>query len=191
MKRELDKEYINSQIVACYREENSKQLAQRLGISLNLLRVRAKRLGVSKGTVTNRIVNGMKLCPCCKRTLPISSFYKDKYQPSSLDYYCKACRKVSDLNKETERQIALDRIAGIHRELGSLAYNLGKKRNDPISIDGQLYLRCKSCLMYKPLTYDYFYKDSKMSHGHRNYCRGVCDKENRKRARMETENRTK
>lgn len=177
------KEYINEQIVLYYREEDSKSLANRLGITLSLLRVRAKRLGIKKGTTTNRIINGKKLCPYCKRMLSVEEFYKDKYQPNNLDYYCKGCRKIYEINKKTAKQLAADKIAGIHRKPGSLAFNLGKKRNNPILINGQKYLRCKNCLMYKPLTTDYFNIDSKMSHGHKNYCKDVCEKENRKQAK--------
>ena len=51
----------------------------------------AKRLGVKKltTTVTNKVVNGYKLCPHCgkRKDVNAGAFNRDKYQPNNWDYW--------------------------------------------------------------------------------------------------------
>ena len=35
----------------------------------------------------------MKICTCCKKTLPLSAFNKKSDSPDGLSYYCKECAK--------------------------------------------------------------------------------------------------
>lgn len=86
-----NKEYINSEIIRCYATEDNASLSRRLIISEGYLRVKAKRLGVKKltTTVTNKVVNGYKLCPHCgkRKDVNAGAFNRDKYQPNNWDYW--------------------------------------------------------------------------------------------------------
>lgn len=85
----LKKNQINDEIRRCYPTEDSDILAKRLGLTVNNLRRKAARMHVKKirATVTNEIINGMKLCPNCSKMKSIDKFNKDKYQPNDLDYW--------------------------------------------------------------------------------------------------------
>lgn len=145
------KEYINNEIIINYSTEDSKLLADRLGITLNYLRVKAKR------TIVNKIVNQTKLCPCCNHMLPVHQFNRDKYQPNQIDYWCKECRNKAKINN-------------ISKKNHSMAFGKKKSRNPIIKINGVDCLRCKGhCGKIKPL--HQFHVASANVSGHKNFCK--------------------
>ncbi len=175
-------EFINQQIREKYTTEDSIELAKKLGITLAYLRVKAKRLGVKKGSrsITNEIVNGEKLCPKCCKMLTIDNFNKDKYQPNGLDYWCRACRSkaISTKKKKTEMHISLNLNSKRSEEVRtSMAFGITKTHNPIIKIldnDGKIIdgLRCKGDFCNhskKPLSE--FYRDENNSNGHKNVCK--------------------
>lgn len=150
------KDFINSQIIKYYATEDSELLAQKLGITLSHLRVKARRLGVKKIKV-NDIIDGKKRCPHCGLMRDLECFNKDKYQANSYDYYCKTCRSI------------LRRLDKIEKDPDSLAFKKGKYVNEVILIDGKEYIKCKNCNKVQPIAE--YSLDRKMSHGHRNTCK--------------------
>ncbi|MFG5867286.1 hypothetical protein [Clostridium perfringens] len=175
-------EFINQQIKEKYTTEDSTELAKKLGITLAYLRVKAKRLGVKKGsrTITNEIINGEKLCPKCCKMLSIDNFNKDKYQPNGLDYWCRSCRakSINKKKKKTEMHISFNKNSKVSENVRtSMAFGIKKTHNPIIKIldnDGKIIdgLRCKGDFCNnseKPLSE--FYKDKNNSNGHKNVCK--------------------
>lgn len=151
------KAYVNAQIIAHYPEEPTKLLADRLGITVAHLRIKARRLGVRKKRV-NDVIDGKKKCPHCGLMRDVECFNRDSYQANNFDYYCRTCRTI------------LKRIEDINNgNNDSLAFNKGKYPNEVIIIDDRAYLKCKSCDRVQPI--DEYSLDRKMSHGHRNTCK--------------------
>lgn len=187
MKNKEQRDYINNQIKTYYSTEDSVQLSRRLGITLEYLRVRAKRLNCKKGTrtVTNEIINGEKLCPNCGKILPIQDFNRDKYQPNNYDYWCRSCRHNAILKKnETAKN---NKISDSTRGVNNMAFGVKKTRNPIVRIlDDRgilvLGLKCKACLKEKPLSD--FYKlhrdDSDDTFKRKNICI-QCMKEKREK----------
>lgn len=151
------KEFINSQIIKYYATEDSVKLAYRLGITVEHLRVKARRLGVKKIRV-NEIIDGKKKCPHCSLMKDLECFHRDVYQANSYSYYCKTCRAI--INRKQLKPAP---------EVDSLAFNKGKKPNEVMIINDREYLKCKNCEVVQPLTE--YSLDNKMSHGHRNTCK--------------------
>lgn len=151
-----NKEYINAQIIKYYPTENSIKLADRLGISVSHLRVKARRLGVKKIRV-NEIINGKKKCPHCGLMRDIECFDRDVYQANFYSYFCKTCRSI------------LRKVDKIEKEPDTLGFGKGKKANEVVIINDKEYLKCKSCNRTQPITE--YSLDRKMSHGHRNTCK--------------------
>lgn len=159
MKNKEQRDYINNQIKTYYSTEDSVQLSRRLGITLEYLRVRAKRLHCKKGTrtITNEIINGEKLCPNCGKILPLNNFNKDKYQPNNLDYWCRSCRHnahnaILKKNETAKNNKILDST----RVVNNMAFGVKKTRNPIIRVldnSGKIVpgLKCKICLKEKPL----------------------------------------
>ena len=168
-------EFVKNEIKRCYANENSRKLASRLSISEVNLRQIARRLGIKKGTKANRIVEGRKKCSRCSRWLPVSKFWKDKYQAMTISYVCIECYKKSR-NKEEPKEkktksCICDRV--------SVGFGKGNKRNKPfIGVDGKLYLKCKGCGEIKLLEVA-FSISSNISHGHKNYCKVCVNKKNK------------
>lgn len=180
MKKE-EREKINNFIKENYHTMNHKEMAMMLNMSLNSLRMRASRLKIRKGTISNEIVDGMKLCSHCKKWLPVDSFNKDKYQPNQKDYLCRNCRHKKE-DEEGTKEIAEIKPKGISGR-GKLGFGKGKKKNEPIiAPNGIKYLRCKSCGKLKLLEED-FGIDNAMSHKHKNYCK-VCISNNIKESKL-------
>lgn len=163
----MEKEYINNEIMKNYLTEDTKKLAKRLGLTEVNLRKKASRLGLKKGTVTNSVINGKKLCSCCGKMLDISNFNKDKYQPNGLDYNCKKCRLKG--NKKTVTKSVLKN--------NSMAFNKRKTTNPVVLVNGIQSLKCKSCNEVKALTE--FHKDKNNVSGHKNFCKICVSKKKR------------
>lgn len=174
------KEFINQQIKSKYSTEDSIELAKKLGITLAYLRVKAKRLGVKKGSrsITNEVVNGEKLCPKCCKMLAIENFNKDKYQPNGFDYWCRACRSkaISTKKKKTEMHISLNKnkFKNVHK---SMAFGIKKTHNPIIKVldsEGKIMdgLKCKGdfCNHSEKPLYE-FYKDKNNINGYKNVCK--------------------
>lgn len=170
--------HLKQQITSRYTNEDSENLARDLGISVQYLRVLAKRLGLKKGlrTVTNEIINGKKLCPKCCKTLAIGEFNKDRYQPNNLDYWCKSCRKKSI---ETKNKTVINNS---FNKKQSMAMGLKKnynpiikvKNHNGILVDG---LKCKGDFCNhaeKPLSE--FYTDKNNVNGYKNVCKSCLKK---------------
>lgn len=174
-------EFINHQIREKYTTEDSTELAKKLGITLAYLRVKAKRLGVKKGSrsITNEIINGEKLCPKCCKMLTIDNFNKDKYQPNGLDYWCRSCRAKSKnlKKKKTEMHISSNKNSKFENVQTSMAFGIKKTHNPIIKIldsEGRILdgLKCKGDFCNhseKPL--NEFYRDKNNSNGHKNVCK--------------------
>lgn len=188
-------EFINQQIREKYTTEDSIELAKKLGITLAYLRVKAKRLGVKKGSrsITNEIVNGEKLCPKCCKMLTIDNFNKDKYQPNGLDYWCRACRSkaISTKKKKTEMHISLNKNK-FENVQTSMAFGVKKTHNPIIKIlddNGKIVdgLKCKGDFCNhteKPL--NEFYPDKNNINGYKNickYCMKMKSKQNKEKQR--------
>lgn len=157
----MKKEYINNEIMKNYLTEDTKKLAKRLGLTEVNLRKKASRLGLKKGTVTNAVIDGKKLCSCCGKMLDISHFNKDKYQPNGLDYRCRNCRF-----KATQKP-----VAKTVSKKNSMAFNKRKTTNPVVLVNGIESLKCKSCNKVKAL--GEFHKDKNNISGHKNFCK-VC-----------------
>ena len=175
-------EFINQEIKAKYSTEDSIELAKKLGITLAYLRVKAKRLGIKKGsrTITNEIVNGEKLCPKCCKMLKVENFNKDKYQPNGFDYWCRACRSksINKKKKKTEMHISLDINSKMFENVKtSMAFGVKKTHNPIIKVldsEGKITngLKCKGDFCNhseKPLSE--FYKDKNNVNGYKNICK--------------------
>lgn len=188
-------EFINQEIKAKYSTEDSIELAKKLGITLAYLRVKAKRLGVKKGSrsITNEIVNGEKLCPKCCKMLTIDNFNKDKYQPNGLDYWCRSCRakSINEKKKKTEMHISLNKNK-FENVQTSMAFGIKKTYNPIIKIlddNGKIIdgLKCKGDFCNhaeKPLSE--FYQDKNNSNGYKNvckYCMKMKSKQNKEKQR--------
>lgn len=166
-------EHLKQQIKSRYANEDSEKLAGDLAISVQYLRVLAKRLNLKKGlrTVTNEIVNGKKLCPKCCKTLAIGEFNKDKYQPNNLDYWCRSCRHKSiKTKKETVINNSFNKkqsmAMGVKKNYNPI---IKIKDSNGIWIDG---LRCKGDFCNhseKPL--NEFYTDKNNVNGYKNVCK--------------------
>ena len=157
-------ELINKEILKSYDKMDSVKLAKKLGISVEYLRVRASRLHKRRGDKANAIINGKKLCALCGRTLPVSEFYKDRYQPNNLDYYCKKCRRKKLEDKE-EKTVSNTTSNG-KRKWG---FGLPRSHNPVIYVKGVASLRCKNCGIIKPL--DEFHRASSNKSGRMNFCK--------------------
>lgn len=163
------KEYINNQIKKHYADCDIEELARKLGITVANLRVRARRLGVSRKFVNDIIDNAFKYCPHCQQTLPLAQFNKDNYQRSGYDYYCRTCRQIKKMNKVKGYEKPEPRET-YDIQPKNLAFNVDKKPNPIIETpDGQKLLRCKSCGIEKPL--DDFHKDTRNKSGRKNFCK--------------------
>lgn len=162
-------DHLKQQIRTRYTNEDSEKLAKDLGISIQYLRVLAKRLHLKKGvhTITNEIVNNRKLCPCCNKILSVEKFNKDKYQPNNLDYYCRSCRNRNK-TKLQENKKNTTKISKENQKV-SMAFNKKKTRNPVVIINNISSLKCKSCNKYKSL--DEFHKDNANLSGHKNFCK--------------------
>ena len=157
-------------ILERYIEEDVLTLSIELGISETNLRVRASRLGIKKGSISNRIVDGnYKKCSRCKCVKALECFRRDKYQPSGYDYNCIECREESKKIKEMDIEERRALYNDYDPARVDMSFNKGNKQNKIIERNGVQYLKCKSCNQY--LTLDYFHKDKKASHGHKNYCK--------------------
>lgn len=165
---------LNALITARYEKEDVKTLAEDLGITISNLRVRASRLGLKKGSISNKIEGGMKHCPKCDKIKPLESFNRDKYQPNGYDYYCRACRN----EMKTFKAMDIEEKRALYNDYDpsrvDMAFNKGHKVNKVVVHNGVEYLRCKMCNQY--LTLDHFHKDKKASHGHKNYCKSCLRK---------------
>lgn len=162
------KEFINKQIRKHYSTGDLLQLSLTLGLTIENIRVKAGRLGLKRVCGNDLIDGQFKYCPCCKQTLDIGKFNKDKYQRAGYDYYCRDCRKLKKLNKMRgyETPAPKERIVMQPR---NMSFNLGREANPIIVKDNEKYLKCKSCEEVKPLTE--FHKDKGNKHGHKNYCK--------------------
>lgn len=162
--------FINRQIKAHYATEDPLKLAERLGITLSNLRVKAKRLGVSRSFVNDIVDGQFKLCPHCGMTLPIGNFNRDKFQRSGYDYYCRTCRNIKKIQKAHRKQEencknhSLDPKAKV-----DMAFKRGKEANPIVMQNGIQMLRCKSCMTLKEL--DNFHNDKRNVTGKKNYCK--------------------
>lgn len=168
-------QFIKEEIRRCYTEEDSDSLSFRLGISKGNLRQIARRLGLKKGTKANKIIEGKKKCSECGEWLPISRFWKDKYQPNNYDYLCIECRnKRNDIFKNSKSNPPLP----CNNDRGSMAFGVKKTHNPIIMINGIEHLKCKGdCDEIKPLSE--FNKDSRNSNKVKNFCK-ECLKNKRK-----------
>lgn len=169
--------HLKQQIKFRYANEDSEKLARDLGISVQYLRVLAKRLSLKKGlrTVTNEIVDGKKLCPKCCNTLSVGEFNQDKYQPNNLDYWCRSCRHKSiKTKKET---VINNSFKDANNKSKSMAMGIKKTFNPIIKVkdnnnnwvDG---LKCKGDFCNhseKPLSE--FYEDKNNVNGYKNVCK--------------------
>ena len=170
-----NREYIVNEIVAHYEHENTYDLAKRLHLSEGCVRQIARRRGIKKGsrTITNAIIDGKKLCPCCSRMLDVDScFYHDKYAPNNRMYYCIECRKKKALEKAKktiENTVkAVKETVQEAKVKVSMAFHKRKTRNPIVEINGVKSLRCKECREYKPL--DAFYVAKGNISGRMNFC---------------------
>lgn len=176
-------QFIKEEIRRCYTEEDSDSLSFRLGISKGNLRQIARRLGLKKGTKANKIIEGKKKCSECGEWLPISRFWKDKYQPNNYDYLCIECRnKRNDIFKNSKSNPPLP----CNNDRGSMAFGVNKKHNPIIMIEdehGNIIKgkRCKGCKINKPLTaFNKLHKeDSDDTENRKNICK-ECLKNKRK-----------
>lgn len=166
----MDKEYVNNKIIECYTSEEHSVLANKLGITLTNLRKKASRLGIKKGTVSNNIVNGKKLCSKCKQLLKVDKFNKDKYQPNGLDYQCRRCRK-------TKEEPVIKTVQKNRNKNNDMAFNKRKTLNPVIVVRGVESLRCKACNEVKPLTE--YHKDKNNKSGHKNFCKACVSRKKR------------
>lgn len=166
-------EYIKNEIKRCYVNEDSRKLASRLSISEVNLRQIARRLGIKKGTKANKIIDGRKKCSRCNRWLPVSDFWRDRYQAMNISYICIACyskRRAKPKESPTKHY---------NHDRGSVGFGKGNKRNKPfVGADGKLYLKCKGCGEIKLLE-EAFSISSNVSHGHKNYCKVCVNKKNK------------
>lgn len=153
--------YIDEQIRLFYTKESNKILAERLGLSEVNLRKRASRLGIRKGTIANKIINGWKLCCICGKFKPVKAFRKDRCQPNHIDYRCKRCRKLKALGLIPDEPVI------VQKRSGKWGFNHARTKN-PV-VNGKI--KCRGfCKKWKWLDTD-FSIDRKMSHGHVNYCK--------------------
>ena len=144
----MEREYINQQIIENSLTEDPTKLAKRLGLTVVNLRKKASRLGIKKSTVTNAVIDGKKLCPCCGKMLEISQFNKDKYQPNGLDYHCKKCRKIKP--KKVELKPVTKTVSP--RSSKSVKLGVNHNRLQTIIVNGIESRECKKCTNTKPLT---------------------------------------
>lgn len=164
------REYINNQILKHYATANIEDLARKLGITVANLRVKARRLGVSRQFSSDLVNSSFKYCPHCQLTLPLSAFNKDKYQKrTGYDYYCRSCRNIKKMNKVRGYE-KIEQKEQVPIEPRNLAFNVDKKPN-PVIItpDGEKLLKCKNCQIEKPL--DEYHKDSRNKSGRKNFCK--------------------
>lgn len=178
------REYIKKEIIEHYAYADDNELAKKLNISVNSLRLRASRLGIKKLTVSNRIINNMKKCSRCGETKHISQFRRDKNQPSGYDYNCKLCRTNS--TKATSKTDILSVFEACNKKPTEARFGFKKNYNPIIKIilhgkevDG---LKCKSCGFEKPLSC--FAKDKANTNGYKNICK-ACVKIQRQARKLE------
>lgn len=171
----MDKKYIKQEIIACYNTEDSKKLAKRLGISVELLRLKASRLQIKKHQDYNEIKNNKKRCSRCSKILDISEFRRDRAQPYGYDYNCKKCRKKL---MEEAKQKAKNKSK---RGKRSQAFKKGYNHNPVVRVNGVDCLKCLECEVIKPLTE--FHKASKNISGHMNFCKACRSAKNQNKKR--------
>ena len=151
------------EILNCYETEDADKIARRLGLTkANVIKI-ANRAGVTKRLQTNKIIDGKKLCPSCRRMLTLNHFTKDKYQANNISYLCRECR----LKKLKDKAEAPQKIEHTHKN-NSMAFGIKKNRNPIIVQNGIKYLRCKVCKKIKTL--DSYYKAPGNSTGYKNTC---------------------
>lgn len=176
----MNKIEINNEIKKCYPTEDSEILAKRLGLSVNNLRRKAARMKIKKirPTITNEIIDGMKLCPNCSKVKLLDKFNKDKYQPNNYDYWCRECRlkaKDKDIKTVQKDSLTTSKVS----QSGSMAFGIKKTYNPIIMINDNPYLKCKGDFCnnsIKPLSE--FYADSGNNNGVKNICK-YCMKKKR------------
>ena len=169
----MKKSEINNEIKRCYPTEDSIALAERLGLTVNNLRRKAARLGIKKIRViiTNEIIDEMKLCPKCSKIKNISQFNRDKYQPNSLDYWCRECRaqaKNKAIKTVPKDSLTISKVS----QNRSMAFGVKKTHNPIIIINENPHLKCKGDFCnnsIKPLSE--FYADSGNNNGVKNICK--------------------
>lgn len=156
-----------------YSTHDTNKIAKKFNTTADNIRHIAKRLGLKKQFV-NDIIENKKICSTCKEVLPISHFYKDKYQKSNLRYECKKC--FNALKQITKKKNIENKVISYES-----SYNhLDKKKNPVIYKNNIAGLKCKVCEQWKPL--NEYYKNKKMESGHLNSCK-VCEKFRRKRVK--------
>ena len=157
------KEEIKKEILRCYESEDADKIAKRLGLTkANVIKI-ANRNGVTKRLQTNKIIDGKKLCPSCRKMLTLDNFTKDKYQANNISYLCRECR----LKKIKAKAEAPQKIEHENKN-NSMAFGIKKNRNPIIVQNGIKYLRCKVCKKIKTL--DSYYKAPENSTGYKNTC---------------------
>lgn len=151
------------EILKCYETEDADKIAKRLGLTkANVVKI-ANRAGVTKRLQTNKIIDGKKLCPSCRRMLTLNHFTKDKYQANNISYLCRECRlKKIKAKAEVPQKIE-------HKNTNNgMAFGIRKNRNPIIIKDGMRYLKCKVCNKVKPL--EAYYKAPGNINGYKNTC---------------------
>ena len=168
-KRERINKLIMDRYPTCRDDE---KLAAQIGISLNALRLRASKLKVKKKIKNEVRADNKKKCSKCNQYKDLSEYRHDKTTSGCKhDYYCKSCR--AKLYKPKEE---------VEIEIGSMAFNKGKKRNKSFITNGVEYLRCKGCGKIKEIN-NFSIDRKNKQHGHKNYC-SICLKKRREEAKI-------
>ena len=154
---------------------NDENLAKSLGLSLNALRLRASKLKVKKAIINEVRADNKKRCSRCHKYKDLSEYRHDRTTSGCKhDYYCKSCRAKLYNSKEEVAVVV---------EVGSMAFNKGKKRNKSFFVNGTEYLRCKECGKVKEINEGFPMDRKNKQHHHKNYCK-VCLKNMREEAKI-------
>ena len=79
----------------------------------------------------------MKVCPRCKKELPLSEFHKDKHQPDGHHAYCKECKRTwfNQYRKDNPEKMRVKDVYDKYRTqryLKLLRLEVLRKLSDPI-----------------------------------------------------------
>lgn len=108
-KNELEK-YIESGCTIA--EISEKTNKSKTSVRHWLTKYGLKTTGKAGAKPKNDIVDGMKMCSCCKKILPISEFRERKDRPGTLQPYCKSCASGFVVEKNNRHKKALVKYMG-------------------------------------------------------------------------------
>jgi hypothetical protein len=85
-----------------------------------------------------------KVCPCCKKKLPVSEFHKCKKRTDGLQTYCKKCHNLKNsaylkkIKKKKRKVIPFDVLGGVKITIQNYARS-GEFKYNILPIGGTLF----------------------------------------------------